>query len=281
MIFMEYLIRLDGRIVDLFAAKGMQLGRVPWVLFGKLYLVLRGLGIHWIYALHWNTKQNSFIPLLRKILGKGDTVLDVGANQGYISLLCSWFVGHSGRVYSFEPIPEVAKRIQNLAIAFGRRNLTVENVAVGKEQGEACLFVREPSSHSSLSREFNGTDNIQREVRCRVETLDAFVKKKRIQGIALVKVDVEGAEFEVLKGSGSLCSNGHGPQFVVEIRQSKAREQYFGYSIDDLIHWFQGRGYRCFVMRDHRLIQVHSQKDLMPSDDDMVCAPEGTWFGKP
>lgn len=82
----------------------------------------------------------------REIVGKlvrycrpGMTVFDIGANAGYLTLLMAKLVGDSGHVHAFEPIPQNSEYLLETLRINGLRNVTVHQVAVSDQRGEARM----------------------------------------------------------------------------------------------------------------------------------------------
>ncbi len=128
---------------------------------------------------------------------QGDVVLDIGANIGYYSILASKLVGKKGKVYAFEPDPQNIKLLYKNIKLNNCRNITVIEAALGSKKGKLDLIqdLSNPGE-SKLSKK-----NIANSVKVKVLTLDQFVKTEKIKKIDLIKIDVEGAEPDVLKGS--------------------------------------------------------------------------------
>lgn len=134
-----------------------------------------------------------------KALAEDGVILDVGANIG---LAAAWFVLHNpGRpIYCFEPLAANAALItRNCPTA------TVEQVAVGAQRGRVKLHV-DPDSvmASSIPCRWKTTD-----AEFEVISLDEFTSERSIERIALLKIDVEGMETEILKGSQETLKRTH------------------------------------------------------------------------
>ncbi len=137
----------------------------------------------------------------------GDVVFDVGACEGFFGLRVA---ERGGRVRLFEPAPRLAEALSRTFapwIASGAAR--VERLALGDAPGTCDFEVRDGSAVSgqlrdnrgSAREESEGTDRGSR-FTVTVETLDRFVRDRRIDRLDLVKMDVEGAEFRVLHGAG-------------------------------------------------------------------------------
>ena len=134
-------------------------------------------------------------------------VLDVGANTGFYSLLAARTA--PGRpIYAFEPLPDVIRRLEaNLDLNGLRERVTIVASAVGAEDGEAKLFVPEPTgeiieSSASLNADFK--EHHSEVLTVPVTTLDTFWRSKGSGAVSVVKIDVEGFEDAVLGGASRL-----------------------------------------------------------------------------
>ena len=149
--------------------------------------------------------------LMKNILRKGDVFIDLGANIGYYTFIAAKMVGISGRVISVEANPELAKRIATRPVADdGIAKIDLINVAVGATDGSVDFHIAvNPiySSTTSIERLTWADIKEMKTVKVRQNTLHRILVKKRVlnkQHIRLVKIDVEGAEMDVLNGWDSL-----------------------------------------------------------------------------
>jgi FkbM family methyltransferase len=129
-------------------------------------------------------------------LRSGMHVVDIGANQGLYTMLYSRLVGETGRVYAFEPDPDLFNAAQRNCRANGISNVELHNLALGAETGHLTLFRSRvnagdnrlaPSDHAAW---FKG-------IEVPVAPLDDILGGKRVD---FIKIDVQGWELEVLKG---------------------------------------------------------------------------------
>ena len=130
--------------------------------------------------------------LLFRLIHPGDLVVDAGANIGYMSVLAATAGAH---VIAFEPNPQLLPTLrQNL----GTRG-EVRPVALGARRHHAVLIPPDPAAHNSgLGR--LGTSADAGAVPVQVETLDQELHGR---SVAILKLDVEGAEEAVLEGAAN------------------------------------------------------------------------------
>lgn len=150
------------------------------------------------------------------LLKEGSVALDIGANIGYYALLESKIVGDSGKVYAIEPVSK------NLVIL--KKNITLNNfsnikayhLAIGNEENEeASIYVRSKGNLSSFisipSDSDGGTVKIEK---IRLTTADSFVRENMNRAPDFVRMDVEGYEFEILKGMSQILETS--PSLLIE-----------------------------------------------------------------
>ena len=96
-------------------------------------------GTHWIVASYclecW---LGTYEPLIQRAFvnaDKGNTIYDVGAHVGFFALLASRLVGHTGRVYAFEPLPRNQRFLQRHVAINGISNVIALQMAVADMQG--------------------------------------------------------------------------------------------------------------------------------------------------
>lgn len=130
--------------------------------------------------------------LFEELLRPGHTVLDVGANVGYYTLLASVLVGDPGRVHAFEPEPRNAGFLRRHASLNRRGNVRVEQAAVSDREGTARFDFGSGSGTGHLA------DSGAIEVR--TLSLDDYCAQHGLAPHA-IKIDVEGAEMSVLQGA--------------------------------------------------------------------------------
>ena len=143
-------------------------------------------------------------------LREGMTVFDVGANVGELTLLFSRFVGASGSVHAFEPSGRAFERLEAVCRATSLRNVRLNRLALAEVEGAVSLHVYDDDHMSWNTRAARPLEDYGIDVKpLAVEevpavTADLYCERNGIAEIDLLKVDVEGAEFQVLVGARRL-----------------------------------------------------------------------------
>jgi FkbM family methyltransferase len=144
-------------------------------------------------------------PVIRAL--RPANVVDVGANVGQFSLLAATLCPNA-RIIAFEPMPDAAATYRKLFA--GNARVTLHQLAIAADSGEATLHVSARADSSSLlpigegqTTVFPGTEEVGA---MQIETapLDAVLKPEDIVSPALMKIDLQGYELEVLRGSAAL-----------------------------------------------------------------------------
>lgn len=143
---------------------------------------------------------------ISSLLRRGMTFVDVGANKGDFSLLGSALVGATGKVLSFEPEPNNCYWIRRSIELNGYNNIQLFELALGDTNGDAQLYLARKSGWHTLIPHQRGRDAGTLTVKKR--TLDACLQEIHLDQVDMIKVDVEGAELQVLRGARrTLCNN--------------------------------------------------------------------------
>jgi FkbM family methyltransferase len=180
--------------------------------------------------------------VLSKLLVPGTTFVDVGAHIGLLTLAGARAVGASGKVLAIEPVPLCFELLQ--------RSLTINGLAervegkcqaVGAHHAHCKFFVRDVLGHSSLTRgEFAAGDEIE----VNVTSLDELVRPG--QRVDLIKIDVEGAELEVLEGMTRIIAENPELSIIAEFGPSHLKAA--DVAPEKWLSAFLSRGFDPFVI---------------------------------
>ncbi|MCB0209167.1 MAG: FkbM family methyltransferase [Anaerolineae bacterium] len=165
------------------------------------------------YALGTNEKpvQKAIAHYLRP----GQVFYDIGANVGFFTAIAAKRVGPTGFVYAFEPVPENAQSIRHNINLNGFSQVTVFEQAVSDKSGVGALFVTHYAGGSTLSTVGKPSDT-REVINVSLISIDDLVTRRTLLPPSLVKIDVEGAELDVLKGMRHTLKK-HRPLLIYEI----------------------------------------------------------------
>jgi FkbM family methyltransferase len=161
--------------------------------------------------------------ICRRLLREGDTMLDIGANIGVMSLVGRHYVGRTGAVHSFEPQPRLCRLLRESAMRNGFTNMTVHACALGEK--DATLELRVPDSNlgaASLTRSLDDYVEVER-VPVPVKQTSAYLHSLNLGPIRLIKMDVEGHEAQVLEGGLDYFGKNRPDAIIFELNDHRVR----------------------------------------------------------
>jgi FkbM family methyltransferase len=235
-----------GRILPMVA-------RLPTLQRGLLFLFIylskapaaKKLVLRYIYtAAYFAYKrflEDSLAEILRihPELVTAGALFDVGANVGYSAWVLARNFPSSAMIYCFEPSEE---NFSVLSRTVSKHKLTEQveliHAAVGERSGELQLYLNEghPGDHKVID---DGSGRKTEMVKC--WSLDDFATEKQLGRIALVKIDVQGAESLVVQGMMGLLDRGQIDSVIVEMSSDDRTRD-----IDRIFQVFSTRGFRSF-----------------------------------
>lgn len=209
--------------------------------------------------------------IFKRVVKDGFTVVDIGANIGYFTLLAARLVGKNGRVYAFEPSPQNYGVLSKNVALNGYQNVVALQKAVFNTSGMVKLYLSKtdvgahtlrqqhahPQFDTSQFGEFTEVESV---------TLDGFFKGKQ-QPIDVIKMDMEGSEMAALLGMDRLIRENKNLKMFIEFYPSAIREM--GYSPEEFIRTLLEKyGFTITVVDELRttsakLVKVSSVAEVM------------------
>ena len=177
-------------------------------------------------------------------------MVDVGATIGYNTVHAARCAGARGRVVALEPTPDNLEVLRRNVAASGLANIVVEPVAAGKAAAERELYVRGEKSAVNSFFPASCYAHVTEVLRVPVVPLDALVDAADV-----VKIDVEGAELDVLEGMPRLLATKR-PALVAEWHP--LLQQLAGYAPDALPRWLLERGWRLHAASHWKVRRVEA-----------------------
>lgn len=202
---------------------------------------------------------------VRRLLPPGGRFLDVGAHAGYFTLLASHVLGPTGRVFAVEPNPAMFTTLRTVLDRNRVATVRAEPVALGASGGVLRLYLPPPSEQ----RPHNVTALPQAgwtpfDVPCR--RLDDCLAEWAAGTIDLMKMDVEGAEPQVLAGGAASLTAGAVRHLIVEVNGPRLTEA--GSGPLELVARLGELGFRPAVLSGRRAVPVAAESwDLDPAHE--------------
>jgi FkbM family methyltransferase len=182
--------------------------------FYRFFLVLRNIGIQGLNHRNTDIKNNGELFLIKavsKFYNKNENQLvlfDVGANIGNYSKILAEAFHPSARIVAFEPFPEAFMQLKTVTESFPQ----IQAIQLGLSDKEASLILHTSSEYSEVGGVYNRTNvldgvKLDNQILSQFTTLDNFCAQNKIEHIHFLKIDVEGHEWNVLKGADFLLTN--------------------------------------------------------------------------
>ncbi len=191
------------------------------------------------------------LKIIKNLLHPGNQVLDIGANFGMYTRFLSKFTGYSGKVYSFEPIPETFQIFLNNIQKLKLTNVTAINCAVSDTSGNAIMEVPKYEKVGDNFYEAKIVNTPARnlksfEVECK--TLDELYSIYHFHP-TFIKCDVEGYEWNVFKEAENLLKKSE-PLLFIEINQELTAPDH---KTESLLAFLKAYKYRIFIKNGEKL----------------------------
>lgn len=167
------------------------------------------------------TKEPGTVRWLAQI-EPGDIVYDIGANIGCYTLLAAQRVGDHGHVYAFEPhAANAAHLLRNVHQNALQRRVTVLTCALSRRVGYGSFSYGSKRAGSSGSQLGPGIDAAAVELK-HVTTVDHLIAEGAIPPAALVKIDIDGLELDVLAGMAGMLRGATPARRSVQVETAPA-----------------------------------------------------------
>jgi FkbM family methyltransferase len=158
-------------------------------------------------------------PIFRLFRPKqGDNFVDVGAHIGRYSMMAAKRIGDLGRVIAIEAHPETFELLKKNMALNGLQNVTTINSVVSSQKGKVKLYLdghdRGFTVYTTIMINRTKTEKF---LEVESNTLDNILNEKNVQRVNYVKIDVEGAELEVLNGSVNTLSSNEDMTLLIEV----------------------------------------------------------------
>jgi FkbM family methyltransferase len=172
----------------------------------------RGFSMRTIKNTEWSkrvylTGQYSYdddyeFEIMNKYINEGDIVFDVGAFVGTHTLIMTGLVGDSGEVYTFEPQKRCSDMINKNIEDNQIDNCNIFTVSVGAGEGETKLRTADIPNATSNTVDTDPWDKLEKYEIVEKIRIDKVINRNNIEKVDFMKIDVQGAEAEVIEGIG-------------------------------------------------------------------------------
>jgi len=230
--------------------------------------------------IHFDDK--GVLELTKKILKPTMTVIDIGANHGQFTVFASQLVGYCGQVHAFEPTSYSFQRLnENIHhVDKTHRGIHLNQIAISNQIGSTIIyeFPPEMSVWNSLNPHLEYHFGIRpirpsRTENIRVTTLDQYCIDHNINKIDLLKIDVEGFEYNVFEGSKFLIKNRCIRKIIFEVSPGPLRG--LDRTPEDVLQKVHDMGFEIqYIASDGRLEKVELPQFKPPYFANYLATPK-------
>lgn len=201
------------------------------------------------------------LEALFNMVGKHDTMLDVGANMGHTMLRAAQ-LANEGMVIGFEPNEHNYKKcLKNISLN-NFKNLRIENLALGESKFQTSIKVRDQHNQGMNRVELDKAGEIQG------TSLDEWAAANNQQKVHLIKIDVEGYELKVLKGAAATIAACR-PKLFIELDDNNLK--HYGDSAKSLLEFLWTFEYKVTDFKEREINLRHLEPN---GHTDIIAIPK-------
>ena len=229
-----------------------------------------------------NDYEESTRKVVERILKKGDIFLDLGSHIGFYALIAARIVGEAGHVYAFEPTPATRDTLnKNVADNNLSKIITVESFGVSDCSENVHFIVNSNSSEcNKIAQSNEGVENL---ITIETISIDNYAILNNIKRIALVKMDIEGAEYRAIRVMGKIISENPDIKLIFEYNK-KIMDENDSSSVK-IFNILKELGFNKFTIiyrgeidieipRDFESIDLYSKRDNI----NILAQKVGNWL---
>lgn len=194
--------------------------------------------------------------VLERYVHAGNTVIEAGANMGTETLLLSRLAGPNGAVYAFEPVPALIDRLEENCRLNALANVVEEKLALGEVNKTIAFYIAdEQFTNQGMGSKQAVNPHLKHEILVQQITLDAYCQRTGIEQVDFIKMDIQGAELDLLKG---------GEEIIGRCKPTIFLEAGEGWSsLDALYDWLCRRGYVIYFVADDGILEGPMLADMI------------------
>jgi len=209
----------------------------------KMYLAIDDMGVSRDLIIR-GRREREETRTIQKILKPGMTVVDIGANIGYYTLMEARAVTETGHVYAIEPEPRNFELLQRNIQLNNYRHVDAFQVGISNKTQLEKLYISEHSNLHNLLRPLCPKDE-DSVIDIKVYKLDDFISKYRISpsNIDLIRMDIEGYEVKALEGMSELLTEAKSLNLFIEFHPQYI-ESLSGYLLEATMRELDSLGFK-------------------------------------
>lgn len=221
----------------------------------------------------WGSYEPEHCELWMKLAVRSQVIFDAGANIGLYALLAAK-VNPRSSIHAFEPTPSIVARLHENIQLNDQHNIKVNAVAVGAKTARGFVRDCRGSDGSSEGMNFLLSDSVASGdggLCVDVVSLDDYCRRYAIDHIDILKIDVEGGEYDALAGAENLLKSQAIDCIFIEFIEWAAKR--YGHSLIELRSALENIGYRLYRLKSGNLKEARRDDTL--DGENVVAAATG------
>jgi FkbM family methyltransferase len=206
------------------------------------------------------TYEAGTVTLIRDIMHQEMTMVDLGANVGYFSLIAAQAIAGRGKIYAFEPDPDTRDTLEkNIAVNNFHTVIEVLPAAISDREGTFSFhqYSNDAGSSSLILRELP----VQESIEVSVTTLDIWASSRGWPKIDVIKMDIEGAEVAALAGMKGVSERNKALKLILEFNADALASASSGH--EEFFRSLQSLGFnKLSVINDHGLRALRIDRNI-------------------
>jgi FkbM family methyltransferase len=202
------------------------------------------------------------LDFVRRMVGPGQTVLDIGANIGLFTVTMASLIGPTGKVYAFEPLEDHASLLaRSVAENDFADRVVLERAAVSDKPGSGQLISASKTTNAGGAYLNNGQVPLGHEAsEVKLITLDTYPVRRPVH---FIKIDIEGAELLAFRGAKELLREDR-PVILSELHPEQL-SKVSGCTAAEFVAELEGYNYKCHELQGSQLLPLTDYGDKVKS----------------
>jgi FkbM family methyltransferase len=202
------------------------------------------------------------LDFVRRTVGPGQTVLDIGANIGLFTVTMASLIGPTGKVYAFEPLEDHASLLaRSVAENDFADRVVLERAAVSDKPGSGQLISASKTTNAGGAYLNNGQVPLGHEAsEVKLITLDTYPVRRPVH---FIKIDIEGAELLAFRGAKELLREDR-PVILSELHPEQL-SKVSGCTAAEFVAELEGYNYKCHELQGSQLLPLTDYGDKVKS----------------
>lgn len=193
-----------------------------------------------LVLLQYDGYEHKMSKILDSTLHEGSSFVDLGANEGYFSVVAAKLVGEEGRVVAVEPQSRLQPILKQNFLLNGCRNVTLKQAAISNTNGSMKLYLT-PDTNTGSTSLFKTRNYPLPSETIPLISLNQLLDENNIETVDLMKMDIESYEYEAILGAQNAFRSKRIRTLIFELHTWMLRDR--GLNPDDITNFLTGAGY--------------------------------------